>query len=103
MGEPDYKDDTGKSVPLFTLCKMNPEWAASHIKNTRDEIERLSAEGTRLSERLETEIEYACNLQRIIERHCRGLRIEDELADKSPHLSNKLNRFLDSASGNQKS
>ena len=41
--EPDYKDDTGKSVPLSTLCRNNPEWATSHIRNTRDEIERLTA------------------------------------------------------------
>ena len=35
MSEPDYKDDTGKSIPLSTLCRTNPEWAASHIKNIR--------------------------------------------------------------------
>ncbi len=42
MGEPDYKDDTGKSVSLSTLCRTNPEWATSHIRNVHDEIERLT-------------------------------------------------------------
>ncbi len=63
MSEPDYKDDTGKSVQLSTLCRMNPEWAASHIRNTRDEIERLKAEVRVLRDHMRTCDEDAADIE----------------------------------------
>ena len=60
----------------------------------------------RLKGQLDSAGEYACNLQRMIERHCRGELIDDALIKNSPHLGGKLNEHLraiqaDSAAGRQ--
>lgn len=48
----------------------------------------------RLTTRLNQSREYSCNLQRMIEHHCRGKLIPEPLASTSPHLSAKINKAL---------
>ena len=54
------------------------------------EVERLTVS----VERLAPSPEYSANLQRMIQRHCRGKTIESPLYDTSPFLAGLLNGCL---------
>jgi len=50
MNDPIYRDENGMQVSLETLCRREPEWAASRIRHMRVVNEMLTEKLTRCAE-----------------------------------------------------